>query len=134
VPPTGGSQVTGTVPPVEHGAGDADVVWPVLGYAVHRRPPDPAAGGRVAGLRAGQQPEARRRVRLRAGRRRHRGWHDQVQHAGPPRRRPLGDQGEGRRVHLLQPHRDRVASYPSLVPCILNVWVGHLTGFAISRN
>jgi hypothetical protein len=104
----GGPQVAGAVPPGDDGAGDGDVARAVLGDAVHGGAADPAPGGRVAGLRAGQRTEARRRVRLRGGGRQ--GGARGVQGAGAPRRHPRGDPGAGRRVHSLQPHPHRLAS------------------------
>jgi hypothetical protein len=104
----GGPQVAGAVPPGDDGAGDGDVARAVLGDAVHGGAADPAPGGRVAGLRAGQRTEARRRVRLRAGGRQ--GGARGVQGAGAPRRHPRGDPGAGRRVHLVQPNPHRLAS------------------------
>lgn len=92
----------------DDGAGDGDVARAVLGDAVHGGAADPAPGGRVAGLRAGQRTQARRRVRLRGGGRQ--GGARGVQGAGAPRRHPRGDPGAGRRVHPVQPHPHRLAS------------------------
>lgn len=64
---SGGSKVVGAVPPIEADAGDPDLAGSILGDALHRGAAHPAAGGRVAELRAGQRAEARRRLRIRAG-------------------------------------------------------------------
>ena len=115
----GGAQVAGAVPPGDHGAGDGDAARPVLGDAVHGGAADPAPGGRVAGLRAGQRPHARRRVRLRAARRQAGGRG--VQGAGAPRPHPRGDPGARRRVHLVHPHPHRLAHPTAAVLCIPRV-------------